>query len=186
MARTKTRKEKSVEDIEKEKEEREEKSEENVEEEKTKRRLPRPRGKGGTKRKREKRKIILTSARRKMAIARARIKEGKGIVRINKVKLEAIENPYIREIISEPLRLAGDYPKQLSIEVNTSGGGPMGQAQAARTAIARGIVEFTGDEELKKAFIDYDRFLLVEDIRMVEPKKFKGRKARARFQKSYR
>ena len=62
----------------------------------------------------------------------------------------------------------------------------MGQAQAARSAIAKGIVKFTGDEGLKNLYLMEDRYLLVDDARRVEPKKFKGPKARARFQKSYR
>lgn len=134
----------------------------------------------------KKKAVVVTSARRKGAIARARVKEGKGAVRINSIKLDAMQNRYAREIISEPLRLAADYAPKLSIAVNTNGGGVIGQAQAARTAIARGLLEFTGDDDLKRKFLDYDRFLLVEDVRFVEPKKYKGRKARARFQKSYR
>lgn len=141
---------------------------------------------GERKREREKKKVFLLSAKRKEAIARARIKEGKGIVRINGIKLDAIQNPYVKEIISEPLVLAGSYPDKCQIDVNVRGGGVIGQAQAARTAIARALVAFTKDEDLKRKFIDHDRFLLVDDVRRVEPKKYKGRKARARFQKSYR
>lgn len=134
----------------------------------------------------KKKTYVIASARRKEAVARARVREGKGIVRINSMCLESMQNRYAREIIAEPLRLAAAYAPKLSIAVNVNGGGVIGQAQAARTAIARGIVEFTHDEDLKRRFLDYDRFLLVEDVRFVEPKKYKGRKARARFQKSYR
>ncbi|MEM2974693.1 MAG: 30S ribosomal protein S9, partial [Candidatus Micrarchaeia archaeon] len=90
------------------------------------------------------------------------------------------------EIILEPIKMAGDRVNNLEILVDINGGGSVGQAQAARTAIAKGIVAFTKDDELKNIYLDYDRFLLVPDPRRVEPKKFKGRKARARFQKSYR
>src|SRR3989344_5032874 len=72
------------------------------------------------------------------------------------------------------------------IYINVHGGGFSGQAQAARTAIARAIVKFTKDDKLKAQFTQYDRSFLVEDPRRVEPKKFKGPKARARFTKSYR
>jgi len=147
---------------------------------------PEKKKKAATKGKKKKKTAIVVSARRKEAIARVRVKEGKGIVRINSLRLDALPNVYLKNIISEPLRLAEEYVGKLSISVNTNGGGVVGQAQAARTAIARGIVEFTGDETLKKRFLDHDRFLLVDDVRFVEPKKFKGPKARARFQKSYR
>jgi small subunit ribosomal protein S9 len=62
----------------------------------------------------------------------------------------------------------------------------MGQAQAARTAIARALVAALGDDDLRKRLVEFDRSLLVEDVRRVEPKKFKGPGARARFTKSYR
>ncbi|MBU0586162.1 30S ribosomal protein S9, partial [Candidatus Micrarchaeota archaeon] len=62
----------------------------------------------------------------------------------------------------------------------------MGQAQAARVAIAKALVDYTQDEALKKTFLDHDRSLLVDDVRRVEAKKYKGPKARARYQKSYR
>jgi small subunit ribosomal protein S9 len=141
--------------------------------------------KGGSKSKRKK-PLAVVSARRKEAIARARVTDGKGTVRINSLALDAIPQRHIREIISEPLRLAAEYTPKLSIAVNVKGGGVISQAQAVRAAIARGIVEFSGDDDLKKKFLEYDRFLLVDDVRFVEPKKYKGRKARARFQKSYR
>ncbi len=62
----------------------------------------------------------------------------------------------------------------------------MGQAEAARTAIARGLVEFTGDDELKEKYLVFDRTLLVPDVRRKLPKKQLGRGARKKRQKSYR
>ena len=62
----------------------------------------------------------------------------------------------------------------------------MGQAEAARTAIARALLEFAGDPELKRMFLEYDRTLLVNDVRRKEPKKQGGRGARKRRQTSYR
>lgn len=124
--------------------------------------------------------------KRKMAIARATIKKGKGIVRINSVRLDAIENKFVREIISEPLRFAPEIASNVDISVNVFGGGQMGQAEACRVAIARALCGFSGDDALKGKMMQYDRTLLTEDFRRVEPKKYKGPKARARFQKSYR
>lgn len=149
---------------------------------------PKEEKKGETQapKKRKKPKIIIVSARRKMAVAQATVREGKMIFRINGLRIEVMQNPYTRDIISEPLTLASDYVKNLNIDVTTSGGGAVGQAQAARSAIARAIIAWTGDEGLKRDFLTRDRYLLVEDQRQVEPKKYKGPKARARFQKSYR
>ena len=62
----------------------------------------------------------------------------------------------------------------------------MGQTDAVRTAIAKGIVEWTGDTALKEAYSEYDRNLLVSDHRQKEKKKFGGLGARSKYQKSYR
>ena len=133
-----------------------------------------------------KEKVIVTRGKRKEAIARASAKAGKGVVRINSVALGAFEPVYVRKMIEEPLRLASDVAADLNIEVSVRGGGTMGQAQAVRTAIGRVLVEWSGDAALRQRMMDFDRFLLVEDSRRVEPKKYLGPKARARFQKSYR
>jgi small subunit ribosomal protein S9 len=134
----------------------------------------------------KKAKIVNTSGKRKTAVARATVKKGKGIIRINKKPIEIYEPEIARWKILEPLILAKKYRDGIDIEVNVSGGGFMGQAYAARTAIARGLVEFTGDEKLKELFLSYDRSLLVNDPRRKEPKKPLGRGARKKRQKSYR
>ncbi len=142
--------------------------------------------KTGRKTKQKGAAVFLARGKRKTSIARARIAEGTGRIRINKVVIEAINNKYIREIITEPLKYAGPEANAIDIDVNVIGGGVMGQAQAARTAIARALVGYLKSEELKKKFDAIDRSLIVEDSRRVESKKFKGPKARARYQKSYR
>jgi small subunit ribosomal protein S9 len=124
--------------------------------------------------------------KRKEAIARASVRKGKGIIRINSVQLSAIDNKYVRQTVSEPLSLAPEIASTMDISINVFGGGQMGQAQACRVAVARALVGFSGDDALKAKFIAHDRFLLAEDSRRIEPKKYKGPKARARFQKSYR
>jgi small subunit ribosomal protein S9 len=131
-------------------------------------------------------KMANSSGKRKTAIARASFKEGQAVVRINKKLLSAVEPELIRQKIQEPLRLVGDLAKQLDIAVTVRGGGIMGQADAARTAIARGLIEWTNDLSIKDLFLRQDRTLLVNDYRQKEPKKFGGRGARARRQKSYR
>lgn len=132
-------------------------------------------------------KILLTSGKRKTAIARAVIREGKGRIRINKIPIEIYQPELARWKIMEPLLLAGDdVVSKIDIDVKVEGGGYMGQAEAARIAIARALVEWTEDPTLKKKVIEYDRSMLVGDPRRTEPKKFGGRSARARRQKSYR
>jgi len=132
-------------------------------------------------------KVLLTSGKRKTAVARATVKSGKGRVRVNNVPLEVLEPKLARDKILEPLLQAGDVVwRQLDIDIRVSGGGFMGQAEAARTALARGLVRWTKSAHLQTLFTEYDRTLLAGDPRRREPKKFGGPGARARDQKSYR
>lgn len=132
-------------------------------------------------------KVLLTSGKRKTAIARATVKEGTGKIRINSIPLSIYGTPVIRYKIMEPIILAGDKSlSKIDIDVTVSGGGYMGQADAVRTAISKSIVQWRKDDKLRKIFIDYDRTLLAGDSRRTEPKKFGGRSARAKKQKSYR
>ena len=100
--------------------------------------------------------------------------------------MSALNNKYVRSIILEPLKFAGADAAAVDISVNVNGGGMMGQAQAVRTAIAHAIVQYLDNKDIESRMVAYDRTLLVEDSRRVESKKYLGRKARARFQKSYR
>ncbi|NIP35142.1 MAG: 30S ribosomal protein S9 [Thermoplasmata archaeon] len=131
-------------------------------------------------------KVINSSGKRKTAIARATIKDGKGRIRINSVPLEILEPELARLKMMEPLELAGDRVVKVDIDVNVNGGGVMGQATATRTAIARGLVDYFEDEELEGKFRAFDRSLLVNDPRRSEPKHPLGRGARKKRQKSYR
>ncbi len=131
-------------------------------------------------------KVITTKAKKKRAVARATLRyPGDGQIRINGYLLDAYtQNKYIRMIIEEPLTLAGDLAGKVSIDVNVHGGGFMGQAVAVRGAIAKALVAVNDD--LRDVYMQYDRTLLVDDVRRVEPKKPLGRKARAKKQTSYR
>jgi len=132
-------------------------------------------------------KVLLTSGKRKTAIARATVRAGKGRVRINNVPVEILEPKISREMILEPLRHAGDEVwNQLDIDIKVSGGGYMGQAEATRTAIARALLKWTKSAHLRRVFSVYDRTLIAGDPRRRESKKFGGPGARARDQKSYR
>ena len=102
-------------------------------------------------------KIVHTVGKRKTAIARATARPGKGRIRINKIPIELIEPKYKRMKLMEPIILAGEEViKQMDIDVVVKGGGVMGQMDAARTAIGKAIVEFTGDEKLKEKFLAND------------------------------
>lgn len=131
-------------------------------------------------------KIVNTSGKRKTAVARATVKSGKGRVRINKIPVEIHTPELARAKIMEPLTLAGDRLKKVDVSVRVKGGGVIGQAEATRTAIARGLVEFFKDEDLKELYRKYDRSLLVNDPRRKETKHPLGRGARKKRQKSYR
>ena len=131
-------------------------------------------------------KVVNTSGKRKTAVARATVKKGNGLIRINKRPVEIYEPEIARWKILEPITIAEKYMDKINIDVNVRGGGFVSQANAVRTAIARGLVEFTGDPSLKLAFLDHDRSLLVNDPRRKEPKKPLGRGARKKRQKSYR
>ena len=129
---------------------------------------------------------VNTSGKRKTAIARATVKEGAGKVTINKVPLDMYGPELARLKIMEPLGLVPEKASKVDIIVLVNGGGIMGQAAAARTAIARGLVDFYKDEELEAVFRLYDRTLIINDDRRKLPKNPLGHGARAKKQKSYR
>jgi len=132
-------------------------------------------------------KVLVISGKRKTAIARAVVKPGIGKIRINRIPLEIFEPEIAREKIMEPLIQAGDdIWKQLDIDIKVSGGGYMGQAEAARMALANALLKWTKSKHLRSVFVEYDRTMVVGDPRRKEPKKFGGPGARARDQKSYR
>jgi len=133
-------------------------------------------------------KIIHASGKRRKAIARATLSPGKGIIRINSMLLDNYNPKISRMKIMEPLLIAGDdVTKKINIQIKVNGGGFEGQAEAARLAIARGLVQFTNNKQLERNYLDYDRQLLVADIRQRESRKPNTHsKARSKVQKSYR
>ncbi len=128
------------------------------------------------------------SASRKTARAFAVIRRGSGRLYINGFPVEVYApNEFVRMKILEPLWLAGEEVYgSLDVFVRVRGGGFMAQADAARMAIGRALVRYTGSKRLEELYREYDRTILAGDPRQREPKKFGGRRARARFQKSYR
>jgi len=130
---------------------------------------------------------IVVSGKRKTSVAKATIVEGKGDVTINKRPITSL--PHLKQLeISEPLVISLDVLGKLNFDifVNVKGGGNSSQIEAARLAIAKAIVKFTGNENLRSAFINYDRNLIIADTRRKEVRKPGDSKARARRQTSFR
>lgn len=130
--------------------------------------------------------VTIQSGKRKSAVARAYLRKGTGRIRVNDRPLEIYEPELARQKIQEPLLMVAERWRALDIDVQVEGGGVMGQASAARTAIARGLIEVLKDSSLTEMFKRYDRTLLVNDPRRKLPKRPGGRGARKRRQKSYR
>ena|SRR3989344_3814795 len=118
--------------------------------------------------KKEKPKIIFETGKRKSAVARGRVEAGAGRILINGKSLNAFPE-FQKMMITEPLVLAGPSAQNYNFDIFVSGGGVYGQAEAIRQVIAKGLAHF--DKNLKKTFIDYDRSLLVADVRHNEPHK---------------
>ncbi len=132
-------------------------------------------------------KSLLRSGKRRTAIARAIIKEGKGRILINGKPIEIVEPMFVRMKLLEPLHFLDEKDRnKIEIKVKVKGGGFMGQADAARTAMARAILAWIDSEALRVKFMNYDRHMIVGDPRRREPKHFGGPGARAKYTKSYR
>jgi len=130
---------------------------------------------------------IISSGKRKRAVARGVFIEGKGEVKINNQDYKTLN--YLDKLkIEEPLRIAKEVLGSLNFdtEIFVRGGGARGQIEAARIALARGIVKFSKSKELSKEYLSYDRGMIVADVRRKEPRKPGDSKARAKRQKSYR
>src|SRR5579875_917515 len=132
------------------------------------------------------RKTKLYSGARKEARASAAIMPGTGKIRINNIPVEILTPTVARRRVLTPLVLSGELRDKVDIDVRVSGGGFMGQAEAAAIAISRALVDWTRGQELRKRIAEYDVHLLSGDARRSETKKFGGPGARRRKQKSYR
>lgn len=126
--------------------------------------------------------VINALGRRKSAIARIYVKEGKGQITVNDRELDKyFAEERLRFIVKQPLALLSKEG-DLDIKVNLVGGGIKGQAEAVRLAIARALVKM--DEENKSPL--KKQGFLTRDPREVERKKPGQKKARKRFQFSKR
>merc|ERR1711939_1194808 len=124
---------------------------------------------------------VQTFGKKKTATAVALAKEGRGLIKVNGVPLSLYGSPILRGKLYEPVLLLQSFTSsttslasplsRMDIRLRVSGGGHTSQLYALRQAIA-------------KAVVAYDRSLLVADPRRCEPKKFGGKGARSRYQKS--
>ncbi len=132
-------------------------------------------------------KKITVVGKRKRAIAIAQISKGSGIIKINNRNYETLNN-FDKLRIEEPLRITERILNKLNFNVliKVKGGGEKSQIEASRLALAKSIKEFINSEELTKAFLNYDRNLLVADVRRKEVYKPGDSKARKKRQSSKR
>ena len=128
--------------------------------------------------------------KRRTSIARAYIKKGTGKVYVNNEPIENYHPQQLRDFLLEPFitaKLKGFDTSKIDVFIKVRGGGKISQAGAVRTAIGKALVEHFKSDELKKLFGEYDKHLLVSDVRQREPRKPWGHgKARGKRQKSYR
>jgi len=132
-------------------------------------------------------KIIQETGRRKSAIARATLKPGTGIIRINGIPIERITPEIARMKLQEIFLIIPDAKlAQINIYIRTNGGGFMGQCEASRIAISRAVNKYLNKKKVTASIRNYDKSMLSGDKRRIEPKKWDRLKARKKPQKSYR
>ena len=130
---------------------------------------------------------VYASGKRKTAVARAVVKTGTGKITFNGKNYETL-HMFDKLKLAEPLRIAETVLGKIEfdVQITVKGGGEKGQVDAGRLAMAKGLVDFTQSEELRRAFLDYDRNLLVADVRRKEMCKPGDSKARSKRQTSHR
>ncbi|KFK26075.1 hypothetical protein AALP_AA8G199800 [Arabis alpina] len=132
--------------------------------------------------------------RKKTAVAVTHCKRGTGMIKLNGSPIELLQPEILRFKVFEPVYLLGKHRfAGVDMRIRVNGGGHTSQVYAIRQSIAKALVAFyqkyvdeQSKKEIKDILVRYDRTLLVADPRRCEPKKFGGRGARSRFQKSYR
>ena len=126
--------------------------------------------------------VINTIGRRKAAIARVYLSEGKGQITVNDRDFkDYFPDKQLHYIVEQPLvllELQGNY----DIKVNLDGGGMSGQAEALRLGISRALIKINPDY---KPALRAEGFV-TRDPRVVERKKPGQPKARKKFQFSKR
>jgi len=130
---------------------------------------------------------IITSGKRKSAVARVVLTEGNGQITLNKRAYQNLQF-FDRLRIEEPIKITEKIIGNLNVNaaINTRGGGEKSQIEAARLALGRALSTFYNSKELTETFLNYDRGLFVADVRRKETYKPGDSKARRKRQKSYR
>lgn len=130
---------------------------------------------------------IVVSGKRKTSVARAVLTEGDGKITINKKDYKNLQM-FDKLKIEEPLRIAESILGKIKFDVviSVKGGGEKGQIEAARLSLAKAISDFSKSKELTNAFLDYDRNMLIADVRRKETCKPGDSKARKKRQSSKR
>lgn len=133
-------------------------------------------------------KTLIVAGKRKTAVAKLKIKPGIGKIFFNYLPVAEL-GLFHRLALAEPVRIfERELGENLKFDfyITTSGGGKEAQIEASRLAIAKALIKTTGSEVLRKAFLSYDRNMVVPDARRKETRKPGDSKARAKRQKSYR
>ena len=132
-------------------------------------------------------KKIVTSGKRKTAIAKAVLVEGSGKITINKKDYKTLQM-FDKLKIEEPLKIAEIIlgKTNFNVKIEVRGGGEKSQIEAARVALSSAIVEFSKSKTLTEVYLEYDRNLLVADVRRKETYKPGDSRARAMRQSSKR
>ncbi len=130
---------------------------------------------------------MIASGKRKTAVARAIISDGNGKITLNGKDHNGL-NLLDKLRIEEPLRIAKKILGKINfdVKITAKGGGQKGQLEASRLALARAMVKFSNSKELSNALTEYDRNLLVADVRRKEARKPGDSKARSMRQSSKR
>ncbi len=124
----------------------------------------------------------LGTGRRKRAVARVFLRSGNGVIKVNGRTFENyFPSEASRAIVKQPL-LATETADKFDILITTNGGGPVGQAGAAKLGIARALIEFNAELRAKLKGLGF----LTRDARQHERKKYGQKGARKRFQFSKR
>ncbi len=126
--------------------------------------------------------VINTIGRRKAAIARVYVSEGKGQIIVNGRDFkDYFPDKQLHYVVEQPLNLL-ELRDNYDIKVNLDGGGMTGQAEALRLGISRALIKINPDY---KPALRAEGFV-TRDPRVVERKKPGQPKARKKFQFSKR
>ena len=126
--------------------------------------------------------VVHTIGRRKKAVARVYLSDGKGVITVNGRDVKDYFTTATLQYKLEQAQALAGVEGQYDIKVNVEGGGFTGQAEAIRLGISRALVKLNPDHRLTLK----PEGLLTRDPRMVERKKSGQKKARKKFQFSKR